>query len=133
MLISNIYIIVIVNHNVHKNLLLRTTVGTVACACLLQNRPIILPRAKRTLCVRHRYAMRSGAICARSLECKHSDLASLDYVAFGSTGRCGLRPHPSWSTNKNKEEITARAISSLLVDQLGLDSRANCALGLPRL
>ena len=25
-----------------------------------------------------------GAICARSLECEHSDSASLDYVAFGS-------------------------------------------------
>ena len=28
-----------------------------------------------------------GAICARSLECEHSDLTSLDYVASGSTGR----------------------------------------------
>ena len=28
-----------------------------------------------------------GAICARSLECEHSDSASLDYVASGSTGR----------------------------------------------
>ena len=28
-----------------------------------------------------------GAICARSLECEHSDLASLDYVASGSTDR----------------------------------------------
>ena len=33
---------------------------------------------------------------------------------------------------QNKKEITTRAISLLLVDQLGLDSRANCALGLPR-
>ena len=28
-----------------------------------------------------------GAICARSLECEHSDSASLDYVASGSTDR----------------------------------------------
>ena len=28
-----------------------------------------------------------GAICARSLECEHSDSASLDYVASGSTNR----------------------------------------------
>ena len=28
-----------------------------------------------------------GAICARSLECEHSDSASLDYVAYGSTDR----------------------------------------------
>ena len=32
-----------------------------------------------------------GAICARSLECEHSDSASLDYVASGSTGRAKVQ------------------------------------------
>ena len=69
--------------------------------------------------------------CAREQSARASlmneliDSALLDYVAFGSTGRCGLRPHLSWSANKNKEEITARAISSLLVDQLGLEPRTD--------
>ena len=47
-------------------------------ACHLRRRrfaPCIVSRCAR------------GAICARSLECEHSDSASLDYVASGSIGR----------------------------------------------
>ena len=39
----------------------------------------------------------------RSLACKQAyRLASLDYVASGSNRSGGRRPHPSWSTSRNK-------------------------------
>jgi hypothetical protein len=49
-----------------------------------------------------------GAICARSLECEHSDSASLDYVASGSGGRAGPS---SRLTARQQKEATARAAS----------------------
>ena len=56
------------------------------------DRPVILLVSSKSISswMRCAYANRKicahGAICARSLECEHSDSASLDYVAFGSTG-----------------------------------------------
>ena len=41
-----------------------------------------------------------GAICARSLECEHSDSASLDYVASGSTGRAVSSSRLNGATTK---------------------------------
>ena len=41
-----------------------------------------------------------GAICARSLECEHSDSASLDYVASGSTDRAVSSSRLNGATTK---------------------------------
>ena len=59
-----------------------------------------------------------GAICARSLECEHSDLASLDYVASGSN-RSHQSANPRWYINKKRS--TARADLFLLVEHQGLE------------
>ena len=53
-------------------------------------------------CTLHRLAMRSRSNL-HSLACKQAyRLASFDYVAFGSNRSGGRRPHPSWSTSRNK-------------------------------
>ena len=48
-----------------------------------------------------------GAICARSLECEHSDSTSLDYVASGSTGRAVSSSRLNGATTKrgNRNEL----------------------------
>ena len=90
--------------------------------CML-DRPVILlvsvpPTSATTMlsCIALRCT--HGAICARSLECEHSDSASLDYVAFG-LNRSGEVQMLDGLTAKR--EITARAISLLLVDHQGLE------------
>ena len=56
-----------------------------------------------------------GAICARSLECEHSDSASLDYVASGSTGRAVSSSRLNGATTKRGNR---KGCLFLLVEQV---------------
>ena len=114
--------------------------GTETCACPHtsrrrlhpEDRPVILLVSNKSFSSWARCAFANrmicahGAICARSLECEHSDSASLDYVASGSDGRAGPSSRPKGAPT------TKRGNHKGCLYHLGLDSRANCALGLPR-
>ena len=64
-----------------------------------------------------------GAICARSLECEHSDSASLDYVASGSGDRAGPSSRLNGATTKRGN---LKGCLFLLVEQVFRKSnRAN--------